>query len=589
MLRFAFILLPMWLASPATALAPALAVPQGPEARAHVQLSAGLVKLGGDVRMDIVVQDASTAKVLEVSPIDGVDIIGPRSPTVSRFVELVGGRRTVQSTLRWPVILRPTRTGTFQLPPVRMLIDGKERTLPVSPGELEVVRDIEGAAVSYIEWMELPKVVYEGQPVDLDLRFGWDAGLNPSAIDLRIPWWGNLPNTLSVSGAPRDGAATWRTIPVRRGRTLLELRSEIGADFQRLDRPFTSNRITDRIVQTRPGKLVIPQIVFQFRVPSARPVRGQPQGDVFYALLDPVEIDVRKIPEEGRPFEWTGAVGEIGVTREVDKRDVDQGDSIRFTVTWTGKANLEFFDLPEIDRMDAFRGFRLLGIQDERSKNRGEVERRVTFDLVPLESTLTEIPALPLSYFDTVKSKYAVIATEPVPIRVRAVEGAVIEGLDPTKRLESEILGIDVSPDEGEREGPGRIALYGLLASPFLWWLGRSAVRRHGDPSAPASRRRRRAARRLTEDLGRARSAREQQRALTSFLSSRTDEGPGAWEGRDPELWRQTVDAHLSEEPARELHQLLEELDSAVYSRGDQAIDPGRIRSVADQALKGGL
>tara|TARA_R110002126_G_scaffold27665_15_gene92858 strand:- start:758 stop:2518 length:1761 start_codon:yes stop_codon:yes gene_type:complete len=584
MIRFACLLALGWLLAHT-----ALARPQGPEARAHVELSAGLVKLGGEVRMDIVVQDASRAEVLEIPPIEGIDVLGPGTPTISRFREFVGGRWIVQSTLRWPVVLRPTRTGTFQIAGIRMSIDGKERTLTVSPGELEVVRDIEGAAVSYIEWVGLPDVVYEGQPIDLDLRFGWDAGLNPSAIDLRIPWWGHLPDTLSIPGAPRDGAATWRTIQVRRGRTLLELRSEIGADFQRGDRPFTSNRITDRIVQTRPGKLVIPQIVFQFRVPSARPARGQPQGDVFYALLDPVEIDVRKVPEEGRPFEWTGAVGEIGVTREVDKRDVDQGDSIRFTVTWTGKANLEFFDLPEIDRLDAFRGFRLLGVQDERNHQRGEVERRVTFDLVPLESTLTEVPPLPLSYFDTVKGKYAVIATEPVPIRVRAVEGATIEGLDPTSRLEDDILGIDPTPNEGEREGPGGLALLGLLASPFLWWLGRTAARRHGDPAAPATRRRRAAGKRLAQDLVRARTAREQQRALTTFLSSRTGEGPGAWEGRDPELWRKSVDAHLSEGPARELHQLLEELDSAVYSRGDQAIDPSRIRSVADAALQGGL
>ena len=117
----------------------------------------------------------------------------------------------------------------------------------------------------------------------------------------------------------------------------------------------------------------------------------------------------------------------------------------------------------------------------------------MTFDLVPLESTLTEIPPLPLSYFDTVKGKYAVIATEPVPIRVRAVEGATIEGLDPTSRLEDDILGIDPTPNEGEREGPGGLALIGLLASPFLWWLGRTAARttaRADDVPVVADRRR---------------------------------------------------------------------------------------------------
>ena len=67
------------------------------------------------------------------------------------------------------------------------------------------------------------------------------------------------------------------------------------------------------------------------------------------------------LPEQGRPLDFSGAVGTFHASARADRTDVDVGDSIKLSVEWTGDGNLEFFAPPELDRLDAFAGFRVFG------------------------------------------------------------------------------------------------------------------------------------------------------------------------------------------------------------------------------------
>ena len=62
------------------------------------------------------------------------------------------------------------------------------------------------------------------------------------------------------------------------------------------------------------------------------------------------------VPEEGRPLDWTGAVGPVEVSRDAQRRDIDLGDSLELSVRYSGSGNLEFFEAPKLERIEGLYG-----------------------------------------------------------------------------------------------------------------------------------------------------------------------------------------------------------------------------------------
>jgi len=58
-------------------------------------------------------------------------------------------------------------------------------------------------------------------------------------------------------------------------------------------------------------------------------------------------IDVRPLPENGKPDDFSGAVGTFDLIVKTDKTAIRQGESIEMDVTISGKGNLELFSLPK--------------------------------------------------------------------------------------------------------------------------------------------------------------------------------------------------------------------------------------------------
>ena len=560
------------------------AAPQRP-VRASATLSTGVLKYGATATLTVEVEDQPDAKLLPASALDGLRISAPGQPMVSSFQSVIGGRRLAKTTLKWSLVVEPEREGSFELPPLIVEAGGRRVEVPVQPATLKVVRDIQGADLGFLEVQGVPSRVYEGQPFTVDLRAGWDGKLQVATAGLLLPWWGRLSGVLDLT--PEDAGAGRKVVQLGLNRTG-RIQMFTGEE-ERNGTPFVTVQNTRRMMATRPGTLEFPESVFEFGelVGNAGPF-GQRRTRDFYAVLPRFDVEVLRVPEEGRPFEWGGAVGSVVAERTVEGRDVDQGGSLEFAVRWTGDANLEFFDLPDLARLDAFRGFRVLGVED----TPGVDERRAVWELVPLDATLTEIPALPLSVFDPELEDYTTVATEPVPIRVRAVEGGLDPALGGPTLDGPDLTGIDPRPRpmQEPQEGPGGGALLGGYALVGLGWLvGRTRLRRLGDPDAPEARRRRRAPRALARDLAAARTASEQRSALATYLGARSGETAHAWIGRPRAEFRDRAGDHLAPEAAEALASQLQALDVAVHAQDDAAVDPAPLQALAARLRKEGL
>lgn len=557
---------------------------QSGDPKVTAQLATGVVKLGGVVSCVLQVEGAKQASLEDVPEIEGLRRERISGPSINETMRSVGGRRSYSRTLSWVITFRPERVGDFVLPPMSLAVDGK----PMQSRELtlSVVEDMTGADLGYLEFLDVPQRVFEGQPFSVRMQFGWDVQIDSmvNVANLILPWWNELPGTLEVeSGVQGPGA---RLIEVQiNGRARVRA-TDLGQRDVR-EKPFRILEITRSFVATRSGRLDFPQSWLEFG--QVRRRAFSEQKETYHVGVPAFAIEVRTLPEASRPPEFSGGVGRFEAQADVNRRDIDLGESLKLTVDWTGDANLEFFELPSPSRLEAFDEFRVYGSTNERFY--GD-RRRIVYDLAPKNADVFEVPPLPLVVFDPELGEYTTISTAPIPIRVRAIEGVTElseEGADggpaPVAR---DIQSVD--DVVREVEGPAGGAVGGAwIGLPLLWLAGRTTVRRRGRPDAPAARRRRAARRRLARELRHASDATAQARAWNEFLGARTGEPAEAWEGRDARAWSEEREAGLDGALVAELGAIAGELDERRWATGGAKLEDARLVRAADALVKAGF
>ena len=393
------------------------------EAKVTAQLATGVVKFGDVVICKVQVEGAKSASLEEIPEIEGLRLEQRSGPSINESRSFINGRFSYSRTLTWVVTFRPKAKGDFVIPPMRLTVAGK--TLFTSEQTLSVVEDMTGQELGYFEFFDVPERVYEGQPFTIRMNFGWDTKLDSmvNVANLILPWWNELPGTLEVESELDDLNAPVTEVQVNsraRARAL-----NIGQQTVR-GKPFRVLQVTRSYVATRSGTLSFPQSWLEFG--HIRRRAFSEQKETYHVGVPAFTIEVRTLPESGRPPEFSGGVGTFEVQADVNRRDIDLGESIKLTVDWTGSANLEFFELPNPARLDAFEDFRVYGTTNERFY--GD-RRRVVYDLAPKSADVGEIPPLPLVVFDPESESYITVETQPIPIRVRSIEGVMgLEDID---------------------------------------------------------------------------------------------------------------------------------------------------------------
>lgn len=560
----------------------AAALPQG-EVRVSARLSAGVLRLGDTGRIDITVENGDDARVLDTPVVAGLAFGKPGAPSLRQSSGYVNGRVWSASTLSLSLPFRPEAEGDYEIPAITIEAGGQR--FETRPLRVTVVKDIQGADFGYLEVRPSAPRVVEGQPFTVELLFGWEAGEEIAFAELNLPWWDSLPGALEVGErtVPQQGRVDGIVVNGR-----IQVTAEQIEPRERQGRRFVTLRLTKNFLPTRSGVLEFPTSFFEFgrrRQVSLFDTRRESH----FVQAEAFTLEVVALPSAGQPLDFSGAVGTLAVRASADTRDVRVGDSIKLSVEWTGQGNLEYFRAPDLGALDAFRGFRVYGTAEEKAFER----RKVVYDLAPLSSEVREIPPVPLSVFDPGSARYGTLATEPIPVRVRALEkGTPLE--DEEQRFERDLGDIDarapgLGAGQGRARAQDRFLLAALLLVPVLGLGARARVRaRAGDPAAPLARRRRRAQRELARALVRAEGPGAQQAALLEFLAARTLEPAAAWNGRDFRGWAHGHAPGLAAEVRREAERTLSELEAAVYG-GKAAPERERLLALARTLAEAGL
>jgi|CXWL01.1.fsa_nt_gi hypothetical protein len=319
------------------------------------------------------------------------------------------------------------------------------------------------------------------------------------------------------------------------------------------------------------------QTMLSLRMIRKRTITAQAKGE-------PVEI--KPLPSDGRPPDFSGAIGDYRITATAKPTDVPVGDPITLTYSIHGDGPLERLRPPRLDRVKSLTAdFEISG-----ESLGGEVEsgRKVfTQTIRALREDVTRIPPIPFSYFDPTAGKYQVAYSSAIPLKVRPTQRVVLSDGSPLPFSQQSVLaplsesteGLFpnvsdprlVLADQAASIGLGTMAIVILLPSIYVvaWFVQRRSFRLRNNVGL---RRSSRALATAVRNLRAADSPGRVRSALIGYVADRCNVPAGG-------LTRAEVSALLggrgaAPELVSRVDQLLDTLEQAEYGGGQLAVTP---------------
>ena len=366
---------------------------------------------------------------LKVPTLEGFDLLMGPSVGQSFYSSNINGKMTQNVTFSYTYILEGTKKGTFQIPGATVIIDGKEYTSNAL--KIEVV---EGSRNSN------GNQAATNRPVQPDAN----ATVNDNNLFVKV----------EVSRRSLYmGESLMATIKVYTKVDLVNLGRTKFPDFngflaeevptpQRIElvREAVDGQIynvgTIRKVLLYPqhtGEITIEPFELECIVRQRLANGGRSFFDEFFGNYKdvramrrskPVTIQVKELPQLGKPAGFGGTVGNVTMATSLSADTVNANDAITYKVTFRGTGNLKLLKAPTINfPLD----FEVYDPKESRDLNITEngMAGSVSFEylIIPRYSGDYKIPAIRFSYFDSQSNTYKTIAGAEYNIQKEPIKG----------------------------------------------------------------------------------------------------------------------------------------------------------------------
>lgn len=464
------------------------------------------VSFGESVTFSIVVNGAQNVAPPALPQIEGLQFSGPA--VNSQFSFGAGGS---SSSVSFVYQLTATRTGDFTIPAITMEVSGRK---------------------------------YATQPIPITVTKGETSADTSQTLFARV----RLDSQQIYLGqtAPLDFVLLARAnVPIR-GLAGYNYEAE-GLGYKFLQNPKTGTKVIDgetfnayvfegTISPTRTGRLTFGPCVMKTQIAVQRRDQHDDFFDNFFGrvevreqpvTLSEIPIEVLPLPEQGRPADFTGAVGQWNLEVTAKPTELNVGDPVTLTVKITGTGNIDTVATPQLTGLDNFKTYDPTSktTKNELSTTGERVFQQV---LVPKSTDAAQLPEVRLSYFDPVAKQYKTATQGPIKLVVKAGSGgatALVAGT--TRSRPAEKLGEDIVYLKGDLDpAPTNVSwpvFWILNIAPVLALTGGIAFKCRQDKlrGDVAYARRSRAARQARRQLSAAGNLDDVQRALQNYLGDR--------------------------------------------------------------------
>jgi hypothetical protein len=135
---------------------------------------------------------------------------------------------------------------------------------------------------------------------------------------------------------------------------------------------------------------------------------------------DPLTVQALPLPQESRPTDFDGAVGQYQVTAWLDKSEVTSNEPVTLFFKISGTGNIQTVPEPAWPELESFRSYEAKSTTSS-SVEDYRVQGEKTFEklLIPREPGHYVIPPFRLTYFDPESRAYRTAETEPLDLDVQ--------------------------------------------------------------------------------------------------------------------------------------------------------------------------
>lgn len=187
---------------------------------------------------------------------------------------------------------------------------------------------------------------------------------------------------------------------------------------------------------------------------------------------EPLKITVKPLPAEGRPADFSGAVGRFNLESSLDKDQVTANEAFSLKIRISGTGNIKMLPVPEI----AFPGeFEVYDPKVEQRVNRKgnsiSGSKEFEYVMIPRRGGEFRIPSFSFSYFDPDAGEYKTLKTSEYNLSVAAGDDSTAVVPAGLSRRNIEYIGKDIRFIKPAVQGFHRIGSYFYRSFWFVFLL----------------------------------------------------------------------------------------------------------------------
>ncbi|TND08123.1 MAG: hypothetical protein FD123_2517 [Bacteroidetes bacterium] len=151
-----------------------------------------------------------------------------------------------------------------------------------------------------------------------------------------------------------------------------------------------------------------------------------------------LEFDIQTLPEENKPVDFSGAVGQYTMKTEISREQLRTDEALNIKLTVSGNGNLKLMDAP---RMEIPEQLELLEVKTTENVGVSSIgvsgSKVFDYPVVARMEGNSVVPATSFNYFDPEKKEYVALPTPDFKIKVepgKAAEGPQVNNYNTPKQ-----------------------------------------------------------------------------------------------------------------------------------------------------------
>lgn len=131
-------------------------------------------------------------------------------------------------------------------------------------------------------------------------------------------------------------------------------------------------------------------------------------------ISEPQSLTAKPLPLQGRPQDFTGAVGNYTIRTEVTPKKAEVGEPLTLTISLEGSGNMEGLEAPNFPDSPGWKTYKPAPVDTQSGKDRRVFEQAI----VAQAGSVTEVPPLHFSFFNPVTEQYQTASSDPLPLQI---------------------------------------------------------------------------------------------------------------------------------------------------------------------------